>query len=266
MPRKSARPEEKVFEHIAEALTVLRLPVMRKAVEEALAQPQPQLSRIEWLWSILEPQVRQRTESRVERRIKAARLPERKTFEGFDFDFQPTLDRDLVLDLATLKFADQGKNVLLAGKSGTGKSHIALALGLNACAANRWVRYTSSADMLTALNASLADDTLAKRLKDYTRPEVLIIDEVGLEQVERDEARRAGLMQKVLLPRYKERLSTIITSNIAWDAWGDYLGDHLGASAILDRLVHRSHIIVIDGPSWRDHEHKLQLKESRKAP
>ena len=91
------------------------------------------------------------------------------------------------------------------------------------------------------------------------------IDEVGLEQVESSNAKRAGLMQKVLLPRYNQRRSTIITSNIPWDAWGDYLEDHLGASALLDRLIHRSHIIVINGPSWRDHVHRKEA-EADKQP
>jgi DNA replication protein DnaC len=174
------------------------------------------------------------------------RLPVRKTFEAFNFGFQPKLDNDLILELATLRFVAQGKNVLLAGMSGTGKSHIALALGFIACAANRRVLYTTSADMLARLNMSLADDTLAQALKPHTRAELLVIDEVGLEQVERSEARRSGLIQKVLLPRYNEQRSTIITSNIPWEGWGDYLG----ATALVDRLRHHSH--VINGPSYRD--------------
>jgi len=204
-----------------------------------------------------------RVENRAERRIHDARLPVRKTFEAFNFAFQPTLDKDLVMELATLRFVAQGKNVLLAGMSGTGKSHIALTLGLVACAANRRVLYTTSADMLARLNMSLADDTLAKALKPYTRAELLVIDEVGLEQVERDAARRSGLMQKVLLPRHNEHRSTIITSNIPWESWGDYLGDHLGATALIDRLLHRSHVIVINGPSYRDWAHKQDVASAK---
>jgi len=152
----------------------------------------------------------------------------------------------------------QGKNLLLAGMSGTGKSHIAKALALVGCQQNRRVRYTTNADMLGRLHASLADDSIAGALTAYTRPDLLVCDEVGLEQVERTSARRAGLMQKVLLPRYNERRSTIVTSNIPWEHWGDYLDDHLGAAAILDRLIHHSHVIVINGPSYRDHVHRQQ--------
>jgi DNA replication protein DnaC len=230
-----------------------------------MKSPTANEDRLSWLWRLIEPQLRRRVEGRIERRIREARLPERKTFAEFAFPFQPTLDRDLVMELNTLKFIDHGKNILLAGMSGTGKSHIAMALALTACAANRRVHYTTSAAMLCELNASLADGTLTQALKPYLGAALLVIDEVGMEQVERRDACRSGLMQKVLLPRYNEQRSTIITSNIPWDAWGEYLDDHLGATAIIDRLLHRSHVIVINGPSWRDHVHQLEAGAAAKA-
>jgi DNA replication protein DnaC len=260
-PTKTNSDEQLKYLH--DGLAVLGLGEMRRALDAALAEPQKDESRLAWLWRLVEPQLRRRVESRAERRISDARLPVRKTFEAFNFAFQPTLDRDLVLELATLRFLTQGKNILLAGMSGTGKSHIAQALALVACAANRRVLYTTSADMLARLNMSLADDSLTQALKPYTRAELLVVDEVGLEQVERDAARRSGLMQKVLLPRYNEPRSTIITSNIPWDAWGDYLGDHLGATALIDRLLHRSHVIVINGPSYRDWAHKQETAAAK---
>jgi DNA replication protein DnaC len=262
-PPTKITPDEQLT-LLYDALNVLGLGEMRRALDETLAEPAKDDSRLAWLWRLVEPQVRRRVESRSERRIREARLPVRKTFEAFDFAFQPQLDKDLVLELATLRFLAQGKNVLLAGMSGTGKSHIALALGLIACAANRRVLYTTSAEMLAQLTMSLADDTLAQALKPYTRTELLIIDEVGLEQVERDGARRSGLMQKVLLPRYNEQQPTIVTSNIPWEAWGDYLGDHLGATALIDRLLHRSHVLVINGPSYRDWVHKQEAASAQR--
>jgi len=263
-PTTRLSPDE-LLTHLHDGLAVLGLGELRRALDETLAEPTKDDSRLAWLWRLIEPQLRRRLESRAERRIREARLPVRKTFESFNFGFQPKLDKDLVLELATLRFVAQGKNVLLAGMSGTGKSHIALALALLACAANRRVLYTTSADMLARLNMSLADDTLAQALRPYTRAELLVVDEVGLEQVERNEARRSGLMQKVLLPRYNNERSTVITSNIPWDSWGDYLGDHLGATALVDRLLHHSHVIVINGPSYRDWEHKQDVGTARTA-
>jgi len=264
-PTSKTRPDDQL-KQLYDGLAVLGLGEMRRALEDTLAEPGKDETRLAWLWRLVEPQLRRRVESRAERRIREAHLHVRKTFEAFNFAFQPKLDKDLVLELATLRFVGQGKNVLLAGMSGTGKSHIAQALALLACAANRRVLYTTSADMLARLNMSLADDTLTKALKPYTRAELLVLDEVGLEQVERDAARRSGLMQKVLLPRYNEQLSTVVTSNIPWDAWGDYLGDHLGATALVDRLIHRSHVIVINGPSYRDWAHKQEVSGAKGAP
>lgn len=265
MAQARTSKDAELVARIREGLKALRLRRAAERLDELLAEPRADQTRLEWVWSLLEPQVRSRIEARVERRIKEARLPERKTLEAFDFDFQSELDRDLVLELGTLGFLDQRRNVLLAGMSGTGKSHIAMALGLAACVANRRVRYTTSADMLADLSASLLDDSLNVALKAYTRPELLLIDEVGLEQVERVGANRAGLFQKVLIARYNDQRSTIITSNIPWENWGDYLDDHLGAAAILDRLIHHSHVIVINGPSYRDHVHRQEARESASA-
>lgn len=257
-------PPPELLQKILEALDILQLPELGRALQTALDSPTANDDRLLWLWRLLEPQMRQRLEGRIERRIRQSRLPERKTFEAFDFAFQPSLDRDLVMELATLRFIEQGKNLLLAGMSGTGKSHIAKALALTACTANRRVFYTTSADMLARLNASLADGTLIRTaIKPYLRAELLVIDEVGLEQVERKEASRSGLMQKVLLPRYNARRPCIITSNIPWENWGDYLDDHLGATAILDRLLHHSCVIVINGPSYREWMHRQEVEKLR---
>lgn len=263
----TATPENPpdLLQRIREALETLKLLEMYKALLAALESPTSGEDRLAWLWRLLEPQLHRRIESRFERRVRESRLPARKTFAEFDFLFQPGLERDLILELATLLFIKQGKNLLMAGFSGTGKSHIGMAICLLACMDNLRVLYTTSASMLAHLNASLADGTLEEAVKPYVSADLLMLDEVGMEQVERKDACRSGLMQKVLLPRYNERRSTIVTSNIDWEAWGDYLDDHLGATALIDRLLHHSHVIVIKGPSWRDHTHEQEVKAAAES-
>ena len=159
------------------------------------------------------------------------------------------------MTLATLDFVHRGQNLLLGGMSGTGKSHIAIAIGYLACAAGVRTRYSTSADMLANLSASLATGALSDALKPYIRPDLLIIDEVGLDRPERESLPDAQLFYRVIRPRYEAPRSTIITSNIAWDAWGTYLGDELASVAILDRLIHHGHLLTIEGPSYRAAEH-----------
>lgn len=200
-------------------------------------------------------------ERRVERRISQSKLPERKTLIEFDFDFQPTLDRDLVLALATMGFVPRRQGVILAGSSGSGKSHIAKALALEGCKHGYWVRYTTAADMLKVLFSSLADDSLDQKLKQYINPELLVIDELGFDRLERERERRedaynAALFFKVIDGRYIKR-STVLTTNIDFEQLGHYLGDPLVTTSLVDRMVHHSTVINIQGPSWR-------LKESEK--
>ena len=149
---------------------------------QVAAGPLDDDSRLDFLWRLVEPQLTRRRERAVERRIDAARFPAHKSLDAFDFDFQPTLDRDRILELASLDFVRRGQNLLVAGMSGTGKSHICIAIGYLACAAGFRTRYTTSADMLAALNASLATGSLAQAIKPYVRPHLLVLDEVGLDE------------------------------------------------------------------------------------
>lgn len=245
------------LEAIRSAFAELRLNEMREQLDRELADAPPDGdTRTEFLWRLLDAQVRARRERAVARRIHAAKLPADKTLDGFDFDFQPELDRERVLQLATMDFVRKGQNILFAGASGTGKSHLSIALGHLACVAGYRTFYTTSAAMLATLHASLASESLAQAIRPYLKVQLLIIDEVGLDAPERDRARDAHLFYRVIAPRYEKRSSTIITSNIDWDAWGEYLGDDVATVAILDRLVHHGHLITInDGPSYRAAEH-----------
>jgi len=203
---------------------------------------------------VLGAEVDHKSADRLERRIRVSGLVERKTLEAFDWDFQPLLDKSLVLELARLDFVARRDDLVITGKSGTGKSHILKALGLRACVQGVSLRYARCVDLLADLHAGLADGTYARRLKAWARPDLLVIDDVGLGQVrQRDDEPTAAHTLFNLVDRRHGKLSTAVTSNIDLRQWGRYLGDATVAAAILDRLAMHAIRIDIDGPSYRQH-------------
>lgn len=193
-------------------------------------------------------------ERSVEWRIKGSGLRVRKTMASFDWAFQPKLDRRAIDELFVLRFVERHEDVLLTGKSGTGKSHILQALALKACGEELMVRYARCVDLIDDLYAGLADSTYERRMKRWCRPTLLVIDDVGLGQLKRrDDEPTAAHMLFTLIDRRHQHTSTAITSNIKLSAWGKYLGDATLAAAVLDRLAASAIRIDIDGPSYRQH-------------
>jgi DNA replication protein DnaC len=241
---------------IKQHLTTLKLAAMRKALDAELAKALKQpLAPTELLERLLQIEANSLIERRIERRIRESKLPERKLLSDFDFVFQTGVDKAQIMELAKLDFVGRKQGMVLAGNSGTGKSHLAKALLLIGCKQLRRCRYTTAADMLTYLLSGLSDNSLHRRLKQYTAPDILLIDEIGFDRLEQHDARNASLFFKVIDGRYCKG-STLITTNIAFKELGDYLGDPVVTTAIVDRMVHHSVIISIDGPSWRMHESK----------
>jgi DNA replication protein DnaC len=204
-------------------------------------------------------------EKRIDRRIDTSGLVERKTLEAFDWDFQPGLDKALVVELARLDFVRRHEDLVITGKAGTGKSHLLKAFAVRACEQGVRMRYARCVDLLDDLHAGLADGTYARRLKAWSRPELLVIDDVGLGQVKKrgDEPTAAHTLYN-LVDRRHGKASTAISSNIALSDWGRYLGDATLTAAILDRLAMHAIRIDIDGPSYRQHvAHVRATKRSR---
>jgi len=201
-------------------------------------------------------------EQRITRRIDTSGLAERKALEAFDWDFQPSLDKALVLELARLDFVRRHDDLVITGDNGTGKSHILKAFALRACEQGIRMRYARCVDLLDDLHAGLADGTYARRLKGWARPEFLIIDDVGLGQVKRraEEPTAAHTLYN-LVDRRHGHVSTAVTSNIALSDWGRYLGDATLTAAILDRLAMHAIRIDISGPSWRQHVAKTRAAD-----
>ena len=243
-------------ERIRGYLKTLKLNRIAAALDEELARAAREATPCaEVLERLLALEAGALTERQIERRIKDAKLPERKLLADFDFAFQSGVDKRQIMELATLGFAGRNQGVILAGNSGTGKSHIAKALLLIGCQKNFRCRYTTASAMLRELLAGLADNTLDQKLKRFLAPEILLIDEVGFDRLEQHDARNACLFHKVIDGRYCKG-STIITTNIDFKELGDYLGDPVITAATVDRMVHHSVIITIQGPSWRLHESK----------
>jgi len=212
---------------------------------------------------ILGLEVGLKLEKRIAARIDHSGLVERKGLEAFDWNFQPTLDKALVLELARLDFVRRHDDLVITGKSGTGKSHLIKAFGVRACEQGIRMRYARCVDLLDDLHAGLADGTYARRLKAWARPELLFIDDVGLGQIKKrgDEPTAAHTLYN-LIDRRHGKVSTAVTSNIMLSDWGRYLGDATLTAAILDRLAMHAIRIDINGPSYRQHVAQQRATES----
>ncbi len=253
--KRRAPSEDEILTRLRSHLEFLRLTNTRNDLDELLAwarhnRPGP----TGLLEHVLGAEVATKRNARIERRITTSSLVERKTLEAFDWDFQPTLDKDTVVELARLDFVERAEDVLINGKPGTGKSHIRKAIGLKACERGISLRYARCVDLLDDLHAGLADGTYPKRLRAWARPRLLIIDDVGIGHLKKrgDEPTAAHTLYNIIDRRHG-RASTAITSNIELSEWGHYLGDAVITSAILDRIVMNAIRLRIDGPSYRQH-------------
>lgn len=213
----------------------------RQAIEEKLAY-------VEFLERLLEDELERRGQKQLLLRLRRAAFNVEKTLEGFDWTFNPNVNRQEIYDLATCAWIGRKEAVLLVGPSGVGKSHLAQALGHEACRRGLDVGFTPVAKMLSALHGGRADGTYDRRLAGYLRPDLLILDDFGLRPLRGVEAED---FYEVVSERY-ERGSILITSNRDLGEWSEAFVDNpLLASAALDRLAHRAHQITITGASYR---------------
>jgi DNA replication protein DnaC len=250
-PSGGKLPSDECRPRIEEHLERLGLKGLDVEAHFAWAQ-QNKVTELESVERLFAQAVALKRQRSIEWRIKGSGLKVRKSMAAFDWAFQPKLDRRAVEDLFTLSFLDRREDVLITGKSGTGKSHILKALTLKTCEREIMVRYARCVDLVDDLYAGLADGSYQQRMRRWCRPQMLVIDDVGLGQLKHQgDEPTAAHMLFTLLDRRHENVSTAITSNLKLSAWGKYLGDATLAAAVLDRLAATSVRVDIDGPSYR---------------
>lgn len=239
-------------------LKTLRLPSFSREYDKVAAQcAQESVDYPRYLLRLCELEVLDRERRAMERRIRSARFPVTKSLDSFDFTVIPALNKALVLELARCDYISRKENVLALGNSGTGKTHIALGLGLAACQQGHGVRFVTAAALVHELIEAKDEKRLIRYQQQLARYELLIVDELGFVPLSKS---GAELLFEILSQRY-ERSATFITSNLPFNEWTEILGSERLTGALLDRLTHHVHILEMNGSSYR----LRQSKRARKA-
>ncbi|MDP3973743.1 MAG: IS21-like element helper ATPase IstB [Candidatus Daviesbacteria bacterium] len=235
-------------EELEKALKEFKLAGIVRTLELRLKQAQEEgFACSEFLGLLLEDEKNSRADNRRSRLYKEAHLPFEKGLEDFDFTFQPSIKKQEILELSTCRFLEKYTNILFLGQPGTGKTHLSVALGLKALGYGKTVLFTSVWEMIQRLQASRADFSYQRKIEEYLKPDLLILDELGY----RSMAEKTVEDVFEIVSRRYEKGSIIITSNRSVSEWDKVFIDRTLTSAIVDRLMHHSVIIEIKGESYR---------------
>jgi DNA replication protein DnaC len=251
-----------VIEHVKASLVALKMPRALEILDVTLRGiERGEIGPVEAIDALLTEELTIRENRRVKMAVQMAKLSAIKTLTGFDFAFQPSLDKNRILALAGLQFIDRAEAVHLIGPPGTGKTHLSLALGVEAVKAGRSVYFSSLADIVASLAKAERDGALRDRIRYFCRFSLLIVDEIGYLPVIPG---GGNLFFQLVNARY-EKGAMILTSNRGFAEWGEIFGDQVVATALLDRLLHHAVVIQIEGSSYRLREHADLLPESART-
>lgn len=246
------------LDRIRGALVGLKMPRALEALDHTMQKlEQGKISGIEALDALLSEEYVVRETRRIDVALRTAKLMPIKTLEGFDFSFQPSLDRDRIAALAQLDFIRRAEVVHFLGPPGTGKSHLATALGVAAVKAGKQVYCATLAELIETLVKAEREGRLADKIRFYARPSLLIVDEIGYLPITQG---GANLFFQLVNARY-EKGAMILTSNRGFAEWGDVFGDPVVATALLDRLLHHAVVVQIEGASYRLRRHTDLIPE-----
>lgn len=236
------------YEDIVQDLKKLKLSTIRRCLDDHLRLAQSKtLTYLEFLKGLTTEELRGREESNHQRRLKAARFPAVKSLDDFSFEFQPSLQREKVLQLRDCRWVANAVNIVLAGQSGTGKSHLALALGLEAIQRGYKVYFTTVADLLDQVGAAIVTGQQMALEQRLLKQDVVILDELGYLKINRVQG---NFLFRIVSKAY-ERSSLIVTTNQDFSGWAEIFEDPIQVSAMLDRLLHHSVVFNVKGNSYR---------------
>lgn len=236
------------YERIISNLNFLKGKESLAVLDQTLEQVNKNnLTFIDGFLYFTQEQVEKKKQNLIQHSVKVAGFPSVKTLSEFDFDFQESINKQQIYDFNSLRFIDKQENIVFYGNSGVGKTHLAISIGVTAAQNRKSTYFIKCARLIEILKKAQLEGRLEERLKKFCGYKLLIIDELGYLPITKEESK---LFFQLIDRRY-EKHSTIITTNINFSQWDDIFGDPLIASAIVDRLLHHSHVVKITGNSYR---------------